>query len=99
MAVQVPTSEQMREIAEDIGLSMSEADLTSFINLMKPSVAAYNIVDALPDNLPPVKYPRTPGHRPPASENRHNAWYVKTNVPGAARGPAPRAAAVIRRAT
>ena len=86
MAVQVPTSEQMREIAKDIGLSMSEADLASFIDLMKPSVAAYNVVDAMPDNLPPVKYPRTPGSRPPAEENKHNAWYVKTTVNGAARG-------------
>ena len=40
MAVQVPTLEQMREIAKDIGLSMSPADLTSFIILMKPRVAA-----------------------------------------------------------
>jgi amidase len=86
MAVQVPTTEQMSEIAKDIGLSMSEADLTSFINLMKPSVAAYNVVDAMPDNLPPVKYPRTPGYQPPAAENKHNAWYVKTTVPGAPSG-------------
>ena len=86
MAVQVPTSEQMREIAEDIGLSMSEADLTSFIDLMKPSVAAYNVVDAMPDNLPKVKYPRTPGYQPPAAENKHNAWYVKTTVAGAPSG-------------
>ena len=86
MAVQVPTLEQMREIAKDIGLSMSPADLTSFINLMKPSVAAYNVVDAMPDNLPPVKYPRTPGYRPPAAENKHNAWYIKTTVPGAPSG-------------
>ena len=33
---------------------------------MKPSIDGYNVVDAMPDNLPPVKYPRTPGHRPPA---------------------------------
>jgi amidase len=86
MAVQVPTPDQMREVASDIGMSFTDADLKSFIDLMRPSVAAYNVVDAMPDNLPVVKYPRTPGYRPPASENKHNAWYVKTTVNGAARG-------------
>src|SRR5689334_2813094 len=86
MAVQVPTPAQMGKIAEDLGLSMTDADLKSFIEAMRPNVAAYNVVDAMPDNLPPVKYPRTPGVRPPAAENKHNAWYVKTTVPGAASG-------------
>jgi amidase len=44
------------------------------------------VVDAMPDNLPTVKYPRTPGYRPASEENRHNAWYVKTVVEGAPSG-------------
>ena len=86
MAVQIPTPEQVYELADEIGLSMTEADVTSFIGLMGPNIAAYNIVDAMPDNLPIVKYPRTPGYRPPAEENKHNAWYVKSTVEGAAGG-------------
>mgnify|MGYP001493311273 CR=1 FL=1 len=86
MAVQVPTPTQLREVAEEVGLSLSDADVTSFIELIRPSVAAYNIVDAMPDNLPEVKYPRTPGRRPAPEENKHNAWYVKTTVKGAADG-------------
>ena len=50
MAVQLPTPEQMGEIAKDLGLSMTDADLKSFIELMRPNVAAYNVVDAMPDN-------------------------------------------------
>src|SRR5689334_2637441 len=86
MAVQVPTEEQLRQVAAEVGLALTDADVKSFIDLMRPSVAAYNVVDAMPDNLPRVKYPRTPGYRPPASENKHNAWYVKTEVEGASRG-------------
>ena len=86
MAVQVPTEEQLREVAADVGLSLSQADIKSFIELMRGSVAAYNVVDAMPDNLPRVKYPRTPGYRPTGDENKHNAWYVKTTVEGASRG-------------
>ena len=86
MAVQVPTEEQLREVAADVGLSLTDADVKSFIELMRGSVAAYNVVDAMPDNLPRVKYPRTPGYRPTGDENKHNAWYVKTTVEGASRG-------------
>jgi len=73
-------------IAEEMGLSLTDADVASFIGLMRPSVAAYNVIDAMPDNLPLVKYPRTPGHRPLPEDNRHNAWYVKTTVEGAPGG-------------
>jgi amidase len=86
MVVQVPTPDQLRAVADEMGLSLTGADVDSFINLMRPSVAAYNVVDSIPDNLPTVKYPRTPGYRPQSEENRHNAWYVKTVVEGAPSG-------------
>ena len=40
----------------------------------------------MPDNLPLVKYPRTPGYQPGGEENQYNAWYVKTEVKGASQG-------------
>ena len=86
MAVQVPTPEQIFDIAEEIGLNLTETDVDSFIGLMKGSIDAYNIIDAMPDNLPQVKYARTPGYRPSGEENKYNAWHVKTTVQGAARG-------------
>jgi amidase len=86
MAVQVPTPDQIFDIAEEIGLNLTEADVDSFIGLMKGSIDAYNIIDAMPDNLPQVKYARTPGYRPTGEENKYNAWHVKTTVQGAARG-------------
>ena len=36
----------------------------------------------MPDELPAVKYPRGPGHRPSANENKLGAWYVKTSIKG-----------------
>ena len=86
MAVKPPTLAQLRNIAETIGLELTEDDLASFSGLLAPLISAYQLVDTMPDNLPAVKYPRTPGYRPPASENPYNAWYVKTSVKGAARG-------------
>jgi amidase len=86
MAVSPPTSDQLKAIADAMGLALTESDLASFVALMKPSIDGYNVVDALPDNLPAVKYPRTPGVRPQPEENTRNAWYVKTRVEGAPTG-------------
>ena len=86
MPVSLPTPAQLEAIAAEMNLSLTESDIDSFIALMKPSIDGYNVVDQLPDDLPPVKYPRTPGVRPPAAENRHNAWYVKSRVEGASEG-------------
>jgi amidase len=87
MAVQLPTPEQVRAAAGEAGLSLTDEDVQSYIGLMKASVEAYNLVDGMPDCLPAVKYPRTPGRFPSAEENKHNAWYVKTTIEGADAGP------------
>ena len=86
MPVSVPTPDQMKDIAAEMGLALTDADIDSFITLMKPSIEGYNVVDSLPNNLPPVTYPRTPGHRPGPEENKHNAWYYKSTVQGAPAG-------------
>lgn len=86
MPVTAPTADELREIASEMGLSLTEEDLASFLTLMKPSVDAYNFVDGLPDNLPEVRYQRTPGYRPQPEENAHNAWYWKTRIEGASHG-------------
>ena len=86
MPVSSPTPAQLQEIAAKMGLSLTENDIASFLTLMQPTIEAYNLVDRLPNPLPHVKYPRTPGYRPPPEENKHNAWYYKTNIEGAKQG-------------
>lgn len=86
MSVPELTPEQLLEAADTVGLSLSDADVTSYLGLMKPYIDAYNLVDQMPDNLPVVKYPRTPGYFPTPEENPRNAWYVKTSIKGAASG-------------
>lgn len=87
MTVQRPTHAQMKTIVEELGMHMSDARLQEFMDVMQGTLDAYDIVDALPDYLPPVLYPRTSGYRPTAEENPMNAWYVKTEIKGAPRGP------------
>ena len=88
MPVSVPTPTQLKAHRRRDGPRLTDADIDSFITLMKPSIEGYNVVDSLPNNLPPVKYPRTPGHRPGPEENKHNAWYYKSTVQGAPAGQA-----------
>jgi amidase len=85
-SVKTPTTEQLREVAAELGMSFSDEDLAQHLSALLPSFAAYNIVDRLPDDKPAVTYPRTPGYRPAAEENSHGAWYIKTTVEGAASG-------------
>src|ERR1700722_1843092 len=86
MTIKRPNLQQLRSVAEDLGMHMSEEDLKSYHELLEGNFAAYDIVDAMPDYLPQVKYPRTPGYRPEGEENKQNAWYVKTTVKGAPQG-------------
>src|SRR6266550_6478551 len=86
VSVVLPTPTQLRAVAEQCGLSLTEEDVASFRGLMQGSIDAYNAVAAMPDEVPQVKYPRTPGYRPSPEENPHNAWYRKSTVKGAAAG-------------
>ena len=87
MTVQRPTHAQLKEIVTELGMHMSDARIQEFLDVMQGTLEAYDVVDAMPDHLPPVLYPRTAGHRPSPEENPLNAWYVKTEVRGAPRGP------------
>src|SRR6266536_6267170 len=86
MAVRRPTLDQLRSVAEDLGMQMGEEELKSYDELMQANYAAYDAVEAMPEYLPTVKYPRTPGYRPDGEDNKYNAWYVKTEIKGAASG-------------
>ena len=87
MAVQYPPPSRSARPRPRSACRSPTHDVQSFIGLIKPNVDAYNVVDRMPDYLPPVKYPRTPGYFPAPEENKHNAWYVKTSIKGARSGP------------
>lgn len=87
MTIKRPTLSQMRGMAERFGMNLSDAELAEYSQIIEPYIQAYDRLDAMPDNLPEVRYPRSPGYHPDATENPLNAWYVKTEVKGAMDGP------------
>lgn len=86
MAIRRPLPSQLKTIAKDLGMTVTDEQAASMLDMMSGGLDAYDVVDAMPDYLPEVKYPRTPGYRPQGEENKYNAWYIKTTVKGAAQG-------------
>ena len=85
--VKRPTLDQMKDIVSSLHMSMSDREVNEYLDVMEGTFQAYDRISQLPDYLPEVRYPRTPGYRPGAAENKLNAWAVKSEVRGAAHGP------------
>jgi len=68
--IKVPTREQLSEVAAELGFSFTDADLAAHHESLLPAFEAYNQLDRMSDDLPPVTYPRLPGRRPSPEENR-----------------------------
>ena len=82
-----PLLPELERIAKSYNLDLSCDDLTSFHNLMDGVLASYRRLDQFAEPTLPVKYPREAGFRPPASDNRLNAWYWRCSIKGATSGP------------
>jgi amidase len=85
-SAKLPTPDELKTVGRQLGMNLSDSDVAFFLETMGGSVAAYHAVEAMADPMPLVKYPRTPGYRPEGAENRHNAWYYKSEVQGAPSG-------------
>ena len=85
--VKRPTVDQMHAIVESLHMNMSSREVAEYLEIMEGTFQSYDRLTQLPDNLPPVRYPRTPGIKPSPADNPLNAWAVKSEVRGAAHGP------------
>jgi amidase len=81
-----PTVEQLRRIAVDQHLHLSDAELESFRRLFARALESYRQVDRL--SAPPAAAlpPRSAGYRPRPEENPYNAWYWRCSIRGASDG-------------
>jgi amidase len=87
MALKEPDAAAIRELADHFGFAMSDDDVAEFRDMVAGGLRMYAPLESLPDYLPEVRYPRTPGRRPTAEEDPFHAWYVKTSIKGAPDGP------------
>lgn len=82
-----PSVADLRSAARDLGFDPSDDYLSAVEEIVGPLSQAYAVLDAMPDELPPIKYPRRPVSWPQRHENRHGAWFVKTSIKGKPGGP------------
>jgi len=81
MGIKRPTPSQLGAVAHDLGMTLTDDDLRSYLELMAASFGAYDAVEAMPDYLPEVKYPRNA--ELPAGRRRE----PRTTPLGDGRGP------------
>ncbi len=84
MSFKKPTLEQMRVVAGDLGIDLSDSELTSYLERMEGFSRAYELVDEAPE--PALRVRRRSWRRPEPDLNRYNAWFVKTSIQEEYRG-------------
>ncbi|MCQ0988690.1 amidase [Jiella marina] len=82
MPITRPNVEQVQAMAADLGMTFTIEEAADYLALMGANFDAYDLVDALPDYVAPVTYPRVPGYRPVGEENKYNAWTYKSEIKG-----------------
>jgi amidase len=86
MSFKMPSTGQLRELGESLGLDLTDEYAGAVIDFIKPFADGYRLIAALPDDVPTIKYPRGAYYRPVGDENKHGAWIAKTTIKGASTG-------------
>ena len=75
MSVALPTPDQLRAVADQCGLALTDEDVTSFRGLMQGSIDAYNTVAAMPTSTAVPVPPQSQSFKNEGlrNESRHSA--------------------------
>ena len=82
----LPTVNQILELADEFGIEMTEEDGKSYQNVMRGPMESYRVLEDIPEWRPEQKYPRNAGYRPTAEDNPYNGWYMRCDIKGAKSG-------------
>ena len=86
MSFKMPSTEQVRELGDSLGIGVTDSYANSFIDFIKPFADGYRLIASLSDDVPEIKYPRGGYYRPEGEENKHGAWIAKAHIRGASNG-------------
>lgn len=86
MPITRPTKEDVARLGAELHLKLTAEEVSEFHSLMGGIFDAYDVIDSLPNPVPSVEFPRVPGVRPPADQNKLGAWAFKSEVKGATEG-------------
>ena len=86
MSFKMPSTEQVRQLGDNLGFDVTDSYAGSVIDFIKPFADGYRLIESLADDVPEIKYPRGGYYRPEGEENKHGAWIVKAQIRGASNG-------------
>ena len=87
MAVRPPSKDELAALAGALGMNLSDAALDTYTAIVGGAFASYDAVEELYAAIaPPPRTERT-STVPDAADNPLGAWYVRTEIAGAADGP------------
>ena len=87
MAVRRPDQEEIAALARGLGMHPTAADLASYEPLVDAFLLSYDAVEQLYAAIAPQAPADRPATRPDPQDNPLGAWYVRTDIRGAADGP------------
>ncbi|MCC7413013.1 MAG: amidase [Gammaproteobacteria bacterium] len=82
MSYQSPDATDIRCLAGELGLEMSEPEAQRYLGWLQPFAAGYAALDGLPSGLPAPRYPERRWWRADDRDNPLGAWAVRTALTG-----------------
>ena len=87
MAFRPPTAAALQELGKQLDFHLNDEYAELLASHMGPFAESCALLDNEPDEIPTIKYADRSHYFPDAAENEYGAWYVKSDINGAATGP------------
>jgi amidase len=87
MTVRRPDNDDVAALARSYGMQIGDAELAVYTTLVDGALSSYDAVEELYADIAPQVPDGRSGQRPDDADNPLGAWYVRTEIRGAADGP------------
>ncbi len=87
MAFTLPDRDELKALAAELGPELDNDAADALLSYFAPFQDGFQYLETEAAELPPVRYPARNFQFPEPNENPLGAWYVKTELKGAAKGP------------
>ncbi len=86
MAFNLPNKDRLHRLGAELGIDVDADYAQTVLDMLAPLVPEFRALDRLPHEPLPVHYPRAGGTRPEPQDNPWGAWWMRTDIRGAAQG-------------
>jgi len=87
MTFRLPDTEELKRLADELGLPLDDDGAGELAGYMLPFEMGFQFLDDTPACLPPVRFTERGYREPSREEDPLNAWALLAEIPGAGDGP------------